>query len=234
MHLYSFKTVLKTAECDPRQEIRLSSLVRLMQEAAIHAVEDLGYDHTKTLDRGLLWVIGKQYFQIARMPRYDEEIEVQTYPGKRLMSFFLRHYRILSSNGEVLVKGVAVWTLIDKKSRKMINPSHYGIEIPCDSMEGQIEFPPSYSFQEELPLEAKIEATYSRCDLNGHLNNTFYFDCVQDLIPIDYLKSHECVSINVSYKKEIPLGESAPIQYGIFDSRCDFQSDHFQIRLEYR
>ena len=72
MHLYSFKTVLKTAECDPRQEIRLSSLVRLMQEAAIHAVEELGYDHTKTLDRGLLWVIGKQYFQIARMPRYDE------------------------------------------------------------------------------------------------------------------------------------------------------------------
>ena len=150
------------------------------------------------------------------------------------MFFFMRQERNLTTKGEVLVKGVAVWTLIDKKSRKMINPSHYGIQIPCDSMEGQIEFPPSYSFQEELPLEAKIEATYSRCDLNGHLNNTFYFDCVQDLIPIDYLKSHECVSINVSYKKEIPLGESAPIQYGIFDSHCDFQSDHFQIRLEYR
>ena len=232
--IYTWEGVIKTADSTPSKELRLSSLARFTQEAAIKSAEELGYDSSKTLNRGLLWVIGKQYFEIYKMPHYGETIKVTTYPGKKIGTFFLRHYKILSSSDEILIRGVAVWCLIDKSTRKTIVPEEHGIFIPVVSEEGELEFPPSYRIENQLLSQTEIEAYWSRCDINGHLNNTYYFDAIEDLIPIDFLMTHTVKSLSITYKKEIRLGDKALINFGYKDPYYDFVGDRFQARIEFK
>ncbi len=231
--VYTYETVIKTADSTPNKELRLSSIVRFAQEVSVKSIEELGFDSSKTLNKGLLWVIAKQYFVINRIPHYDDHIKVVTYPGKKMANFFLRHYKFLSSNDEVLIRGVAVWCLIDQNNRKMINPSDYGIAVPEIHEEGEIDFPPSYHVDETLPNSSEICATWSKCDINGHLNNTYYFDIIEDLIPIDFLLNHSIKSFNITYKREIPLGTKATINYGFSSPYYDFVGDKFQVRVEF-
>lgn len=232
MHELTYQEKILTEHCDPKKDLRLSSLLRLVQEASIRSVEELGYPREKTLDRGILWVVGKQRFEISRLPVYDEEIQVLTYPGKKMHLFFERHTFLSDKQGNPLVKCNAIWALIDMNKRSIVNPSAYGIDIPEDHFEGELPFPAGFRMEKEGE-GATIEAKWSVCDLNGHLNNAAYLDIVEDLIPIEFLKSHRCKAIDISYKKEIPLGEKVAIRY-VYDAPFYyFESDHFSLRLEY-
>ena len=51
-------------------------------------------------------------------------------------------------------------------------------------------------------------AAYSRCDMNGHLNNTRYADIVCDAVPWQVWDSAQISDFIISYHREVPRGES--------------------------
>ena len=224
------KLKILTEHCDPSRKLRLSSLLKFLQEVSIEDTERLGYPRSTTLDRGLLWVIGKQRVKINRLPCYDETVEILTYPGERIPFLFPRHCKIYSSSGELLVSSSAAWTLIDEKSRLMVDPEQFGIVIEGENEGDEIGFQfPFKGF--DLKKEATFAAKWRDCDLNGHMNNTAYLDEAEDLIPHSFLKEHEPSFLDVAYKKEIPLGQEIPVQYGEENLVYVFSSASFFIRL---
>lgn len=231
--MYQKEEHLTTKYCNAYRELNLTSLALLCQEAAIEDVERMGYDRSFTLDRGLLWVIAKQHFDIIRMPKYEEKIFVQTYPGKRLGPFFLRHYRIMDVGHNLLIKGVSVWCLIQADTRSITTLEKANIQIPIEAMGGELDFPkglPPF----EGGIQTSIEAKYSMCDVNGHLNNTKYFDFTCDLIPLDYQKNNVPVSADIHYKKEIPLGTKVEFSYGKDGDGYRFSGTNFDLKINYR
>lgn len=232
--MYQKEEYITTRYCSPLRELSLTALSLICQEIAIQEVEvNYGYDHTKTIDRGFLWVIAKTHFEINRMPKYEERVRVITYPGKRLAAFFLRQYRIEALSGELLVKGVSVWAIVDASSRKMVTPEQAELPIPTESMEDELGFPKGYHAP-ELSSKAVLAGRFSYCDVNGHVNNTKYFDFIADAIPMDYQKSHKVQSVDIAYKKEIPLGVEVEVHYGEEGGDYYFVSDHFDARISYR
>ena len=224
------KLKILTEHCDPSRKLRLSSLLKFLQEVSIEDTERLGYPRSTTLDRGLLWVIGKQRVKINRLPCYDETVEILTYPGERIPFLFPRHCKIYSSSGELLVSSSAAWTLIDEKSRLMVDPEQFGIVIEGENEGDEIGFQfPFKGF--DLKKEATFAAKWRDCDLNGHMNNTAYLDEAEDLIPHSFLKEREPSFLDVAYKKEIPLGQEIPVQYGEENLVYVFSSASFFIRL---
>ncbi len=222
-----------TEHCDPTRKLRLSSLLKFLQEISIEDTEKLGYPREKTLDRGLLWVIGKQRLTINRLPKYDEVVQIVSYPGERMPFLFPRHCKIYSSSGELLVSSSAAWTLIDEKKRSMIDPKAYGIVIDGKSEGDEVGFQfPFKGF--ELTKNATFAAKWRDCDLNGHMNNTAYLDEAEDLIPFAFLKAHEPSLLEVAYKKEIPLGQEIPVSFGEEDNIYVFSSASFFIRLGFK
>jgi medium-chain acyl-[acyl-carrier-protein] hydrolase len=219
-----------TEHCDASRCLRLSSLLKFFQEISIEDTENLGYPRQTTLDRGLLWVIGKQRIKIERMPRYDEHVELLTYPGPKTPFLFPRHCFLSSTSGQTLVSSSAVWSLIDEKKRAMIDPKRFGIVIEGSNKGNEIGFVfPQIGF--ELDKKAIFAAKWRDCDLNGHMNNTAYIDEVIDLVPVDYLKEHAVSSLDVAYKREIPLGASVEVNYGQRGDEFVFSSPSFFIRL---
>ena len=49
---------------------------------------------------------------------------------------------------------------------------------------------------------------YSRCDRNGHMNNTVYADLICDALPLEVWRTHTVTDAILYYHKEVPMGES--------------------------
>ncbi len=223
---------LRTEHCAPNRELRLSALFRFIQEIAISDTENLGYPKQKTLDRGLLWVVGKQRIEIKRMPKYGERVELSTHPGAKTPFLFPRYYT-MKQEEETLLSAGSVWTLIDCKTRQMINPAEKGIVIEGENLEGDVSFQfPMKSF----PLLGRCHfvASWRDCDLNGHLNNASYLDLAESMIPDAYLLSHTPCLVEIAYRKEIPLGSEVEVEYGNEGDEYVFSCPSFFLRIVFR
>ena len=117
---------LRSKDVDMFRRLRSSELFKLLQEISIRHTEELGMGREKTLDRGILWVLLMQRAEIARMPVYDEELLLRSWPGKTMHLLFPRYYSLETAAGEALVKASALWSLVDAGTRKVVFPERFG------------------------------------------------------------------------------------------------------------
>ena len=215
---------------DFKKELKLSSLLTLFQEIASTHVEKLGYPAKLTLGKGLIWVIARQRIEIDNLPKYEDDITLTTYPRNMKHMFYPRDYEI-KKGSETCINCSSIWGLMNIEDRKLSIPSNSGVIIDAD---GEAINLPLLRPIEGLENKARIIANYSNVDMNGHLNNTKYLDIVMDLIPIEYLKNHSPKIVDISYKKEIKLGEEIEIEYGMIENRYHFQCDNFIVSIEFK
>ena len=179
--IYTERLTLRSRDVDMFRRLRTSELFKLLQEASIRHTEQLGMGRDRTLDRGILWVLLMQRAEIVRMPEYDEKIVLRSWPGKTMHLLFPRFYSLETEAGEALVKASALWGLVDEKSRKAVFPERYGIEIAGTETGKEIDLPGPIR-KLACDREKRFEVPYSFVDLNGHMNNTRYFDLAEDCV----------------------------------------------------
>ena len=202
---YEKKILIRSEQVDMTRKLRMSELFRLMEEASIAHTEELGCTRDRTLDRGLLWIITRQQAEIEEMPAYDEEITVRSWQGDMMHVFFPRFYEIERA-GRVIIRGKALWMLIDEAGRQMIMPEDYDIFIPGrpgseDMMLAPVVIPSALKREGSeaaaadgagasapggdksgLVIRQDLETRFSQVDINGHMNNTRYFDIIDDAL----------------------------------------------------
>ena len=180
MDVYEKQYKLCSCDVDMYRRLRLSQLFTFTQEAAIHHTEILGAGREKTLDRGFLWVITMQHAEITRLPEYDEEITLTSWAGKTMHVMFPRYFEVADKNGECIIKGSALWVLMDANSRKLVFPDVEGISIDGIQTGREYKLPTPLKPQDTDKTEL-FTVPYSFCDINGHMTNTRYFDLAEDI-----------------------------------------------------
>jgi len=203
---------LKNRDVDMHRRLRTSRLFELLQEAAIAHTEQLGMGREKTLDRGLLWVVTLQRAQIARLPEYDETVRLQSWPGETMHLLFPRYYRMETAAGEELLRASALWMLVDAKTRRFVFPERYGIAVAGTETGRELPLPVPPAAM-ETDAEREFVVPYSYVDLNGHMNNTRYFDLAEDCISAAAEGRRLC-SVEAEYKAEVRLGERITPRWG--------------------
>ena len=234
-YLYEQSVTLLSSQVDANRRLRLSSMFTLIQEAGIAHTTALGVGREKTLDRGLLWVIALQRTIIHALPVYDDTIHLLSWPGKTMHLLFPRYTRLTASDGTVLTESSAIWALMDAQSRKLIFPEEYDIALPGTVTGLEIPLPGHLR-----PLEDGQSRTftvpYSFLDLNGHMNNTRYFDLAEDLMPSD-MRVRTPSALQVSYNSEARLGDELTLRYRCSkDCFClsgEREKNIFHLRIDY-
>lgn len=234
--IYSQEILLRSKDVDLHRRLRTSLLFELLQEASIRHTEQLGMGREKTLDKGLLWVVGMQYAEINRMPEYDETIVLKSWPGRTMHLFFPRYYSIASPSEEPLVRASAMWMLIDAETRKMVFPEEYGVEIEGVVTGSEIALPqkPKLAVAGE---QRAFDVPYSYVDLNGHMNNTRYFDLAEDTIPAAR-EGKQLRRISMEYVSEARLGDRLCVTWAQdgddYSVAGAAEKPVFRLRLSYR
>ena len=175
--------VIRSEQVDMTRRLRMSELFRLLEDISIAHTEALGCTRRETLDRGLLWIITRQLVEIDEMPVYDDEITIRGWQGEMMHVIFPRFYEIIKE-GKVIIRAQALWSLIDEDTRQIIMPEDYGIELPGrpgsdDMFLTAIVIPESAG---EPVSCTEIVTRFSQMDINGHMNNTSYFNMIDDAV----------------------------------------------------
>ena len=212
MDVYTIDLRIRNSDVDLFRRLRVSTLLTILQEAAIAHVEAQGLGRETTLDRGLLWIVTLQRLRFERVPVYDERIRVSTWVGKTMHVFFPRYYRVTDEAGSLLAEGSALWTLMDAGTRSVVFPKDCGIAVPAfvTGLESPLPRPPR-----SLPCTETFSYTvrYSDVDLNGHMNNVRYLDLAQNLLP-ERVHQRDLRDFTVEYTGEAKLGETIRIDAG--------------------
>jgi len=235
MSVYSTELRLRNRDVNLHRRLRTSTLFEMMQEASIRHTEELGMGREMTLDRGLLWMVTLQQAEIARMPEYDESITLESWPGKTMHLLFPRYYRVLDEKGDSLIRASALWALVDAGTRRMVFPDRYGVVIEGETTGNELALPsPPRRAAEGTVTDFTVPFSY--VDLNGHMNNTRYFDLAEDLIPAA-ARGRSLRKIAVEYSSEARLGETLRVtaaQDGdSFFISGDTEKKIFRMSLQY-
>ena len=227
MSIYRKEYTLLSSDVDAQRRLRLSTLFTMLQEASIAHTTELGMGREKTLDQGLLWIVTLQQASIRRLPLYDETVTLTCWPGKTMHLYFPRFYR-LHSGDETLVEASALWALIDSKTRKIIFPEEHGISIEGEMSGTDPAFPKAPKLP-ELTEESAFTVPYSYTDLNGHMNNTRYFDLAEDTMPAS-LRCRNIRKISAEHSSEAHAGEPVTLRFAC-DQNAFFLSGEAEKRL---
>ena len=219
---YRRTLTITSSDCDRFQRLRHSALFSILQEVSIRDVERGGLTRDKTLDRGLLWVISRMKITMERPIRYGETITVLTAPGDRMHMVFPRFYRIEDAEGEVILRGSALWTLIHADTRTPISPEAENIEIPGVEGSDRIGLPMGLKpVLSDTPASIRT-ALFSDIDLNGHMNNTRYLDWMDDLFDLHFHEVTKIEAIQINYIHEVEYEDRISLYY-------EYSDGHYRI-----
>lgn len=210
LSLYKKKFFVEYGDSDYYKRLKLSSLFNYIQYiSSLHSKNlGVGIDDIEK-QYGLAWVMVRIMFDVVRMPVWNEEIYIETWPHKPKKMEFERDYRVKDKDGNVLINGISSWVLLDIEKREIAK---------TDSI--TMNYPP---FIEERAINKKMakikpngdlifvynkKIGYSDIDINGHLNNSKYIDFISDCFPLSMHEMYLVKDIQVNYINEAFAGDT--------------------------
>ena len=197
---YSFKMRLRASDFDCNRQIKPSAILDLFQEAAGAHAKELGIGFEDLIERGLLWVITKEKFEVLKSPQMHSEVVVHTWPIEPSRVTFEREYLIESVDGEVLVKGTSEWVIVSAEKRKIVHVKDlYPLESYVADKMFEGKFVKVLDFT-DANIENKVTPSFCDLDMNRHVNNIKYADYVLNTID---LKGRSITFFQLDFHKEV-------------------------------
>jgi len=73
--------IVRTYECQADGSIKIASLMQCLQEAAARHAEQLGLGFERLGEMNGYWVLSNLRVEIARLPKWGEEVTIRTWPS---------------------------------------------------------------------------------------------------------------------------------------------------------
>ena len=224
---YQMKMKIPFDMADMNGHIKLPDVILLsLQVSGMQSIE-LGVSDKAILeDYNLVWIITDYDIEVVRLPRFAEEITIETEALSYNRLFCYRRFTIYDEAGQELIHMMATFVLMDRDSRKVhaVEPeivAPYQSEFSKKLLRG-----PKYQSLEN-PISKDYHVRFYDLDMNGHVNNSKYLDWIFEVMGADFLTQYIPKKINLKYVKEVrPVGviTSAVEQTGM-ESKHEITSD---------
>jgi medium-chain acyl-[acyl-carrier-protein] hydrolase len=205
---------IKSYDVDSEQRLKLPSLFCYLQEVAGNHAENLGVGSDYLESKHLFWVLSRIKLEITRMPKWNEEIHIETWPKGIDKLFALREFLVYDSNENILISGTSCWLLLDNIKYRLHKIEELGVVIPDNGGKTAIH----YSIDKIVPLEGiPVEhthyVTYSELDMSHHVNNTRYASWITDCFEPAFFEHKTLKSIHINYLEEAKYKETIVIKH---------------------
>lgn len=210
MSPFHFSTRVFYGDIDSDLNLSLAGAMRLMQEAAVIHSDQSGYSVMDVERTRVVWMLVQWRVRLTGKVRWNEPVEVITWPQTMEKLTSNRCFRILDSRGKEVAIGESIWLLANADTGRVMR-------IPQEVADAY-ELIPDGVFDtplDKLPHEAGEETfscTVGRRDIdtNRHVNNLVYLDYAREALPADTTEYSEVV---VRYHRQLLLGDSVHCCY---------------------
>lgn len=201
---YNFKIMM--SQVDNKGYCRLSALGNLLiHSACIHA-EALGFGVEMLHKSNISWVLTHLSVEAFEMPRYLDEIYIETWMEGRSHYIVTRNFKVYDKENKVIGGGVSYWTVIDVAKRAVVDFTKMKLDVCSHPVPSIIGKPKRMKpFQGTEVAEKKV--VYADIDTNCHMYSLKYVEHALDAIPIEEIRGVQLKRFDISYHHEIVLGE---------------------------
>ncbi|MBR9922149.1 MAG: hypothetical protein GYB31_15025 [Bacteroidetes bacterium] len=220
---------VRTYEIDNHKRITLVALVRLMHEAAMQNVINLGLSVWDLEPQKISWVLMRKKLWVDRLPVLGDKISIFTTPAGFNRSFTYRDYIVYDAEGNRLAAASSTWLLMDTEARKMapLPPFIKDYEKFMPDPKDCLPRPGG-----RLTPFTEPKWTNSFCvnwhdlDFNNHLSNIKYLEWMLEGLPASYLQTATPLEMRIEYKSESLLHQH------ILSEVCEVEENNFVHRLK--
>ena len=203
---YQMKMKIPFDMADMNGHIKLPDVILLsLQVSGMQSIE-LGVSDKAILeDYNLVWIITDYDIEVVRLPRFAEEITIETEALSYNRLFCYRRFTIYDEGGQELIHMMVTFVLMDRDSRK-VHAVEPGMVAPYQSdFNKKLIRGPKYANLEE-PISKDYHVRFYDLDMNGHVNNSKYLDWIFEVMGADFLTKYIPKKINLKYVKEVRPG----------------------------
>ena len=207
---------VRSYECGAAGQATLASVCNYLQEAASLHAESLEFSRSNFAAEGenISWVLTRLRVQMRRYPRWEEKVDVETYPrgGRKIVAW--RDFVLRSAESqEILGVATSEWMIINLATRRIVAIPEVVFTIAKDlpaseAVLGLEPFSPRLRFPESAAekKEAEFTAMNAHIDLNGHVNNVHYIEWMMEPCSAMYPREMEIV-----FRSETFAGEKVRV-----------------------
>lgn len=206
---YSEKFIFTEEDFDDLGNLLPEKVLSVFQHLAGQHAENLGIGFQAMLKRNLLWVVTQIKYQITGKTSVGQSLIGTTWPSPPSRLGFERQYTLSDEQGNVLIKGVSNWVVIDTKSRRFCSVDNL---YPSDDYCTAKCFPDRLKRIKDFQSDGEsftVCPNESDIDNNGHVNNTKYARFIFDAL--DGFKG-ELDSFRIEYIHEVMPHQSLSIE----------------------
>lgn len=211
MPFFEESFLFSASEADLYRRMKLSAVLRHMQDAAGRHLDSLGYSYEKLMEKHQVFLLSKMEILFEGSPMPEQEVTVRTRPHPAKGACFLRETQ-LEANGNPLIFGNAAWILADNETHRVLRPSAFDWDYPFDPAEFNSDIARKRIPEpENTLLLGERQIRYSDLDGNRHVNNAVYGDILCDFLPADWMSAFPLHRVSLLYEHEAFLGDRLQI-----------------------
>lgn len=207
----SLNYAIRSYECDQNNNLRLVTLMNILQEAAVKDAANRGFGLEECIKNNMTWVGNDYVIDILRNPKVDETITVTTWPSAKDKMSAGRDFMITDAQGKIIVKATSRWLLISLDKKR---------PLPVDGFLGEKYHISEHIINTDFPKIPEVSADalhydfkvrYDDIDINKHINNAVYVLWAGEAVEHDWRTTRTPAKIAVNFRKEGFWGEEIEV-----------------------
>jgi len=206
---------LRSTEIDFAGRLKINSLFQIMQEAAEHSADHLGFGYDYVRANNEFWVLSKVSLEIFRTPGWQETIRVETWPKGMDRIFSMRDFQFYDASNTIWAQATTAWLLLSTTTNRIVRHK----EFPDANGLFALNYPPpKLKTDQPFSLVYEKHIQISDLDVNNHVNNANYLGWVIDALDYQLYKTHAITRVDINYIHETKFGETVVISKTEYDT----------------
>lgn len=214
-----------SADTDMHARLKLSALVNYLIQSAIDSAELLGFGFSELKKEHLFWVLNRLTLEIYRPIKWNETIEVETWPKDIERIFYIRDFVVRDAQKQVIAKASSAWLAIDLVTKRPGNFNKEKMELFTRLKDiHSLEYSPEkLGSTINNGYEREVVPSYFDIDLNKHVTSTRYIDWMMDCFSSSFHTVSYPSFLSINYMKETMQGEQLGLMHDALNGTHHFE-----------
>lgn len=204
---YSKQYGVRSYECDRNNNLRILTLMNILQDIADVNASELGFGLDFCIQNGMTWVGANYVLEINRLPQIHENITIETWPSAKNKLTAYRDYEVFEEDGNSIIKATSQWILLNLETKRPISVLEKMADKPMLEERSINTSFPKIGELTKIDSQFKFRVRFDDIDLNKHINNAVYILWATEAVDEDFRLSHNPHKISINFKKEGYIGE---------------------------
>lgn len=197
------------------KELTNTSLLKHLEDVAgIHS-EIAGFGLTDIEKTRRSWILLGWKVKVLKRPLVNDTVIIKTWSRSIDKFYAFRDFEIRDQYDDIVAIATSKWIFIDIDKGKIVKVTDDVIEsYKQENKQVFEEYDlPKLKEPENFELESDFKITRNLIDINKHVHNIHYLDIAKECMPEDICFGNELNEFEITYKKEIKLGDIVKAEY---------------------